>query len=187
MPDVTVQVAEIPLNAVATSVPSHVSRDFVSRGFAEDLRLSLKLSNLNDDPFLGCLDDKAKDAVWASLKNLITDHFKVEALPRRGQSLSSQIVTESNFFKVCRHHEVHVFCFVGSFSLEESQLKISKVKFLIQVLRGIKTFARKYQQKTKKPLQGFARKYQQKKAKKTFARISTIVRRSRSPQSAATT
>ena len=46
MPDVTVQVAEMPLNAVATSVPSHVSRDFVSRGFAEDLRLSLTLSNL---------------------------------------------------------------------------------------------------------------------------------------------
>ena len=143
MPDVTVQVAEIPLNAVATSVPSHVSRDFVSRGFAEDLRLSLTLSNLNDNPFLvGRLDNKAEDAVWASLKNLITVHFKVQTLPRRGQSLSSQIVTESNFFKVCRHHEVHVFCFVRSFSLEESELKISKVKFLIQVHRGTKTFAR---------------------------------------------
>ena len=67
MPNVTVQVAEIPLNAVATSVPSHVSRDFVSRGFVEDLRLSLKLSNLNDDPLLGRLDNKAEDAVWASL------------------------------------------------------------------------------------------------------------------------
>ena len=151
MPNVTVQVAEIPLNAVATSVPSHVSRDFVSRGFVEDLRLSLKLSNLYDDPFLRCLDDNAKDAVWASLKNLITDHFKVEALPRRGQSLSSQIVTESNFFKVCRHHEVHIFSLVRSFSLEESELKISKVKSSIQGHRGIK------------PLQGLARKYQQKK------------------------
>ena len=147
MPDVTVQVAEIPLNAVATSVPSHVSRDFVSRGFAEDLRLSLTLSNLKDDPLLGRLDNKAEDAVWASLKNPITVHFKVETLPRRGQSLSSQIVTESNFFKVCRHHEVHVFRLVRSFSLEESELKISKVKFLIQVHRGII------------PLLGLARKY----------------------------
>ena len=143
MPDVTVQVAEIPLNAVATSVPSHVSRDFVSRGFAEDLRLSLTLSNLNDDPLLGRLDNKAEDAVWASLKNLITVHFKVQTLPRRGQSLSSQIVTESNFFKVCRHHEVHIFSLVRSFSLEESELKNSKVNnFLFHFLRGIKTFAR---------------------------------------------
>ena len=144
MPNVTVQVAEIPLNAVATSVPSHVSRDFVSRGFAEDLRLSLKLSNLKYEcwPFLGRLDNKAEDAVWASLKNLITVHFKVQTLPRRGQTLSSQIVTESNFFKVCRHHEVHIFSLVRSFSLEESELKISKVRFLIQVHRGIKTFAR---------------------------------------------
>ena len=141
MPDVTVQVAEIPLNTVATSVPSHVSRDFVSRGFAEDLRLSLTLFNLNDDP-LGRLDNKAEDAVLASLKNLITVHFKVEPLPRRGQSLSSQIVTESNFFKVCRHHEVHVFRLVRSFSLEEPELKISKVKFLIQVLWGIKNLCK---------------------------------------------
>ena len=172
MPDVTVQVAEIPLNAVATSVPSHVSRDFVSRGFVEDLRLSLKLSNLNDDPLLGRLDNKAEDAVWASLKNLITVHFKDQTLPRRGQSLSSQIVTESNFFKVCRHHEVHIFSLVRSFSLEESELKISKVKFLIQVHRGIKTFAR------------IGKKIS---AKKTLARMSTIVRRSRRPQRAATT
>ena len=89
MPDVTVQVAEIPLYAVATSVPSHVSRDFVSRGFAEDLRdLSLTLSNLNDDPLLGRLDNKTEDAVWASLKNLITVHFKVETLPRRERAIT---------------------------------------------------------------------------------------------------
>ena len=88
MPDVTVQVAEIPLNTVATSVPSHVSRDFVSRGFAEDLRLSLTLSNLNDDPLLGRLDNKAEDAVWASLENPITVHFKVETLPRRGRAIT---------------------------------------------------------------------------------------------------
>ena len=87
MPDVTVQVAEIPLNAVATSVPSHVSRDFVSRGFAEDLRLSLTLCNLKDDP-LGRLDNKAEDAVLASLKNPITVHFKVETLPRRGRAIT---------------------------------------------------------------------------------------------------
>ena len=87
MPDVTVQVAEIPLNTVATSVPSHVSRDFVSRGFAEDLRLSLTLFNLNDDP-LGRLDNKAEDAVLASLKNLITVHFKVETLPRRERAIT---------------------------------------------------------------------------------------------------
>ena len=135
----------------------------------------MTLCNLKYDPLLGRLDNKAEDAVWASLKNPITVHFKVETLPRRGQSLSSQIVTESNFFKVCRHHEVHVFRLVRSFSLEESELKISKVKFLIQVYRVIKTFAR------------ISKKISAKKAKETFARISTIVRRSRSPQRAAIT
>ena len=84
MPDVTVQVAEIPLNTVATSVPSHVSRDFVSRGFAEDLRLSLTLSNLKDDPLLGRLDDIRQKMQFGRAWR-IPSQFTLKLRPSQGE------------------------------------------------------------------------------------------------------
>ena len=122
-PENSITFADLPVNHIGLEINRHFTTVHAINGLDLDLeswfakRFSLGFSIIESN---------------YSLKS-------VKTVKTGWRSLWSQIVTQPNFLKVRRHHEVNIVGLLWTFSFEEAQLWQSRMKF-----ENISVFWRNY-------------------------------------------